>query len=125
MNTEDPKIEDLYATGVVADIVRVLEMPDGTTTVILQGKKRFQLEELSAYDPYLIGKIKLLEDVMPDKSDREFEALVSTIKDLTIKMLGAASEPTPEIGFIMACILIVCPSILAVTYFERTKIMLL
>lgn len=99
MNTEDPKIEDLYATGVVADIVRVLEMPDGTTTVILQGKKRFQLEELSAYDPYLIGKIKLLEDVMPDKSDREFEALVSTIKDLTIKMLGAASEPPRDLIF--------------------------
>ena len=99
MNTEDPKMEDLYTTGVVADIVRVLEMPDGTTTVILQGKKRFQLEELSAYDPYLTGKIKLLEDVMPDKSDREFEALVSTIKDLTIKMLGAASEPPRDLIF--------------------------
>lgn len=99
MNTEDPKLEDLYTTGVVADIVRVLEMPDGTTTVILQGKKRFQLEELSADDPYLTGKIKLLEDVMPDKSDREFEALVSTIKDLTIKMLGAASEPPRDLIF--------------------------
>ena len=99
MDTEDPKIEDLYTTGVVADIVRVLEMPDGTTTVILQGKKRFQLEELSTYDPYLTGKIKLLEDIMPDKSDREFEALVSTIKDLTIKMLGATSEPPRDLIF--------------------------
>ena len=49
MNTEDPKIEDLYATGVVADIVRVLEMPDGTTTVILQGKKRKNGQFLSHF----------------------------------------------------------------------------
>ena len=46
MNTEDPGFDDLYTTGVIADIVRVLEMPDGTTTVILQGKKRFSLEAL-------------------------------------------------------------------------------
>ena len=67
--------------------------------MILQGKKRFLLEELSADDPYLTGKIKLLEDIMPDKSDREFEALVSTIKDLTIKMLGAVSQPPRDLIF--------------------------
>ena len=46
MGTEDPILEDLYTTGVIADIVRVLEMPDGSTTVILQGKKRFELNEV-------------------------------------------------------------------------------
>ena len=99
MNTEDPGFDDLYTTGVIADIVRVLEMPDGTTTVILQGKKRFSLDALEETEPYLKGKISLLEDKMPDKTDREFEALISTIKDLTIKMLGSLSEPPRDLIF--------------------------
>lgn len=99
VNTEDPEYNDLYTTGVIADIVRVLEMPDGTTTVILQGKKRFSLDALEETEPYLKGKITLLEDRMPDKTDREFEALISTIKDLTIKMLGSMSEPPRDLIF--------------------------
>lgn len=99
MDTEDPVLEDLYITGVIADIVRVLEMPDGSTTVILQGKKRFELNELTETDPYLSGKITVLEDTKPDKTDREFEALISTIKDLTIKMLGAVAEPPRDLIF--------------------------
>lgn len=99
MDTEDPGLDDLYAIGVIADIVRVLEMPDGTTTVILQGKKRFRLDELTDAEPYLKGEITLLDDTFPDKSDREFEALISTIKDLTVKMLGAASEPPRDLMF--------------------------
>lgn len=99
MDTEDPVLEDLYTTGVIADIVRVLEMPDGSTTVILQGKKRFELNELTDTDPYLSGKITVLEDTKPDKTDREFEALISTIKDLTIKMLGAVAEPPRDLIF--------------------------
>lgn len=99
MDTEDPGLEDVYTIGVIADIVRVLEMPDGTTTVILQGKKRFRLNELTETEPYLKGEITLLDDTFPDKSDREFEALISTIKDLTVKMLGAASEPPRDLMF--------------------------
>ena len=99
MDTEDPVLEDLYTTGVIADIVRVLEMPDGSTTVILQGKKRFELNELTETDPYLSGKITVLDDTKPDKTDREFEALISTIKDLTIKMLGAVAEPPRDLIF--------------------------
>ena len=99
MGTEDPILEDLYTTGVIADIVRVLEMPDGSTSVILQGKKRFELNELTETDPYLSGKITVLEDTKPDKTDREFEALISTIKDLTIKMLGAVAEPPRDLIF--------------------------
>lgn len=101
MGTEDPILEDLYTTGVIADIVRVLEMPDGSTTVILQGKKRFELNELTETDPYLSGKITVLEDTKPDKTDREFEALISTIKDLTIKMLGAVAEPPRDLIFLI------------------------
>ncbi|MDR1403909.1 MAG: endopeptidase La [Tannerellaceae bacterium] len=99
VNTEEPLLEDLYTTGVIADVVRVLEMPDGTTTVILQGKKRFLLNELTDTEPYLKGKISLLEDKIPDKGDREYEALISTIKDLTIKMLSSVTEPPRDLIF--------------------------
>ncbi|MCC8153761.1 MAG: endopeptidase La [Tannerellaceae bacterium] len=99
MNVEDPGMDDLYSVGVVADIVRVLEMPDGTTTVILQGKKRFQLNNLNQQEPFLQGEISILEDAMPEKTDREFEALTSTIKDLTIKMLNSISEPPRDLVF--------------------------
>ena len=90
INTEDPQKEDLYSVGVIADVIRVLEMPDETTTVILQGKKRFELLELLESDSFLKGRINILEDEIPQKRDREFEALVSTIKDLTVKILSAA-----------------------------------
>lgn len=99
MNTEDPGLNDLYDTGVIADIVRVLEMPDGTTTVILQGKKRFYLSALQDTEPYLKGRVTLLDDTLPKKNDREFDVLVSTIKELTVKMLGAASEPPRDLIF--------------------------
>ncbi|MDR1343833.1 MAG: endopeptidase La [Tannerellaceae bacterium] len=92
VSVEDPKIEDLYSVGVVADVVRMLEMPDGTTTALIQGKKRFELNELIETDSYLQGKITMLEDEMPKKNDREFEALFSTIKELTVKMLAALTE---------------------------------
>ncbi len=93
MDTEEPKLDDLYTTGVVAEILRILEMPDGSTTVILQGKKRFALDELIETEPYLKGRITLLEDTRPQRTDREFDALLSNVKDLTLKMLRANTEP--------------------------------
>ena len=79
--------------------MRVLEMPDGTTTVILQGKKRFSLKSLIDTEPFLTGKISQLDDARPKKNDREFEALASTIKDLTVKMLSSTMEPPRDLIF--------------------------
>lgn len=81
----------------MGEIVRILEMPDEMTTIILQGKRRFRLNELTETEPYLKGRIELMEDKKPDKGDREFEALISTIKDLTIKLLGASMEPPRDL----------------------------
>jgi ATP-dependent Lon protease len=96
---DEPGFDDLYDVGVITEILRVLEMPDGTTTVILQGKKRFSLNSLVETEPYLTGSISQLEESRPKKSDREFEALSSTIKDLTVNMLAATMEPPRDLIF--------------------------
>ena len=96
---DEPSFDDLYHVGVIAEIMRVLEMPDGTTTVILQGKRRFQLESINETEPFLVGKIAQLEETRPKKSDREFEALTSTLKDLTVKMLSSTMEPPRDLIF--------------------------
>ena len=77
-HTEDPKLEDLHNVGTVGRIVRVLEMPDQTTTVILQGMKRLRLKDIVDTHPYLKGEVELLEEDVPNKDDKEFQALVET-----------------------------------------------
>ncbi|MDR2496746.1 MAG: endopeptidase La [Tannerellaceae bacterium] len=98
-DTQDPEMADLYNIGVVADVVKMLEMPNGATTVILQGKRRFELNEITGSEPYLRGKITLFEDAVPKTGDREFEALILTIKDLTVKILSAIAEPPRDLVF--------------------------
>ena len=73
-DTEYPGLEDLHRIGTVAKIVRTLEMPDQTTTVILQGSKRMELQELTATEPYLKARVKLLDEILPDKNDRSKRA---------------------------------------------------
>jgi len=98
-DVEDPDMDDLHSIGVIGEIVRVLDMPNGSTTVILQGKKRFALNSLTETEPYWSGNITLLEEILPEKKDREFEALISTIKDLTIKMMNAMANPPRDLIF--------------------------
>lgn len=95
--TEDPGLEDLFGIGVIAEVIRVLEMPDGSTTAIIQGKRRFMLTEITSSEPYMKAKITQIGETVPNKTDREFEALISTIKDLTIKMLHAISNPPRDL----------------------------
>ena len=89
-HTEDPKLEDLHNVGTVGRIVRVLEMPDQTTTVILQGMKRLRLKDIVDTHPYLKGEIELLEEDVPNKDDKEFQALVETCKDLTMRYIKSS-----------------------------------
>ena len=96
-DVEEPGLDDLYPIGTVAEVLRVLELPDGSTTAILQGRKRMTLHSLTATEPYLNGTITLLDDHPAGKDDREFEALISTIKDLTIKMLETAGDPPRDL----------------------------
>ena len=88
--TEDPGYEDLHTIGTIAKVVRTLEMPDQTTTVILQGLKRAKLEEITITLPYLKGRVKTLEEEIPSKDDKEFIALVEACKDLTIRYIKSS-----------------------------------
>ena len=96
---EDPEVSDLYPVGVVADVIKVLEMPDETTTVILQGRRRFVVGDQTATQPYLRAQVVLLEDEMPEKKDKEYEALILSIKELTLKMLRTIGDQAKEMAF--------------------------
>jgi ATP-dependent Lon protease len=98
-NINDPGAADLHPTGLVARIVRILEMPDNTTTVILQGMKRCTLVELVSPEPYITGRILLKEDIVPLKEDREMEALIQAIKDLSVKIIKNSSNIPQEASF--------------------------
>ena len=85
---EEPGFDDLYHCGTVAEVIRVFDIPGGTTTVVLQGKHRFQLEGLVNNDPFMLGRYHLNHSVIPnEEEDREFNVVLSRIKDLTIKIL--------------------------------------
>ncbi len=96
---DDPTIDQLYPMGTVAQVVRILEMPDNTTTVILEGKRRFHLGELEAEKPYMKARITLVEDVIPDPNDGLFTALVSSIKDLATNIINNSGMLSPEMAF--------------------------
>ena len=98
-NTDEPKFEELYKVGTVAQIVRILEMPDGSTSVIIQGKKRFQIEKLIKSEPYYVAGVQALEDNRPKKKDPEFEAIVGSLKDLSLKIIKLSSNIPPEASF--------------------------
>ena len=83
---ELPQVSDLNKIGTVAQILKVLKMPDGNITAVIQGRKRFELDEMIEKDPYYKAKIKDYVEVKP-YSDKEFDALVSSVKDLALKII--------------------------------------
>lgn len=93
--TENPSMNDLHSIGTISKIVRILEMPDQTTTVILQGVKRMEIKEIVKTTPYLKGKITTLEEEIPPKTDKEFVALVEACKDLTVRYIKS-SDTIPQ-----------------------------
>ena len=99
-NVEDPEMKDLCDTGTVAKIVKLIKMPDGGTTVIIQGKKRFKMVAIVEEDPYFKAKIQLLpEDEIPVEQD--FEAYTSTIKDLASQIIQLSPNLPTEAAIIL------------------------
>ena len=85
-NIEDPTAKDIFKTGTVASILRVLKMPDGNTTIIIQGKKRFEIEEVTSEEPYITATIKEVEESKPALENEEFKAIIDSIKELALKI---------------------------------------
>lgn len=84
---EDPTLKDIHTTGVVAQILRVLKMPDGNTTIIIQGKKRFEIEAIIQDKPYLKATVKeAIEDKEVD-DEKEFEAIIESIKEQALEVI--------------------------------------
>ena len=99
-DVDEPVIEDLYHIGTVAKVIKLLEMPDGSTSAIIQGKKRFELEELVATEPYFKAKVKALNDIEPEEDkSRDYEALISSLKDLSLRIIKYSSNIPPEASF--------------------------
>lgn len=96
---DDPAFKDLYSVGVFAEIIKVLEMPDGTTNVILQGKGCFNLVSLSAEIPYLRGNVVPLQEIMPAHDDEEFSVLITSLHELVSKMLNTLGEEGKDMFF--------------------------
>ncbi len=96
---EEPRAEDLNKVGTIATIMRMLRMPDGSTTAIIQGKKRFEITEMIKVEPYFTAKVKEFAEVRPDKNDSEFDALVSSLKDLAQDIIKQSPHIPSEATF--------------------------
>ncbi len=96
---DDPNINELFSMGTVAQVVRILEMPDNSTTVILEGKHRFVLGDLQTSKPFMKAKVNLVDEILPDANDSSFLGLVSSIKDLAINIINDSGAISPEMAF--------------------------
>ena len=96
---EDPKFEDLNQVGTVAHILKMLRMPDGNTTVIIQGKKRFKLDKLKQAEPYIRCSVVPFPEVIASKTDKEFPALVSSLKDMALQIIQQSPNIPSDAAF--------------------------
>ncbi|MCF4102817.1 endopeptidase La [Gillisia sp. M10.2A] len=96
---ENPTTKDINKTGVVARILRVLKMPDGNTTVIIQGKKRFEIVEVTQEKPYFSATIKEVPEERPEPDNQEFGAIVDSIKDLSLQIIKGSPNIPSEASF--------------------------
>ena len=96
--TENPQQNDLYTIGTAAIVLKLLEMPDGTTTAIVQGKKRIQLDDILYEDPYLVGKVFVKEEEKIENDDQEYHAIFDSLKEMTSKIIQYTNTPK-ELNF--------------------------
>ncbi len=96
---EDPKAGDIYPIGTVARILKVLKMPDGNTTVIIQGKKRFGVAEVITEDPYITATVREVPEARPTKKNKEFGAIAESIKELALQIIKDSPSIPSEASF--------------------------
>jgi len=93
---DDPTLADLYQVGTMAKILKLLVLPDGNTTIIIQGQSRFQIEEELQNTPYLAARVSYAPEIFPNKNSKEVKALVASLKDAAAKMLRLNPEIPQE-----------------------------
>ncbi|MCD4772158.1 MAG: endopeptidase La, partial [Bacteroidales bacterium] len=98
-NEEDPGFKDLNKIGTVAQIIKILQMPDGSTTAIIQGKKRFQLMEMIETEPYFKARVSDFEVKQDIEDEHKFKALISSVKDLSIQIIKKSPNIPSEAAF--------------------------
>ena len=98
-SVEDPTATDIHETGTVARILRVLKMPDGNTTVIIQGKKRFKVAEVITEDPYINATIREVPEARPAENNKEFGAIIDSIKELALQIIKESPNIPSEASF--------------------------
>jgi len=96
---ESPNFSDLNTVGTVAEIVRLLKMPDGSSTVIIQGKRRFEIVTPLQTEPYMKAKVNILNEVPIDKKDKEFKVMINTVKDLALQIIRDSPNIPSEAQF--------------------------
>lgn len=96
---ENPGPEDLYSVGTAARILKVLEMPNGNLTVILHGIEKFEIREFVSSDPFFKANVRPLKDLTPDKSNIELDALIESVKEIALKIIGLSSNIPQEATF--------------------------
>ena len=96
---EDPKANDIFKIGTVAKILKVLQMPDGNTTVIIQGKRRFEIDRIISEKPYITANIKSSPEVNPGPKNSEFTATIDSIKDLALEIIKRNPNIPSEASF--------------------------
>jgi ATP-dependent Lon protease len=96
---ENPGYDDLHRVGTIGQIVKLLEMPDGSTTAIIQGRKRMALGELVSDDPYFIAHTRPMPEKKADEASKDFDAIVGSLKDLSLKIIKINPNISPEASF--------------------------
>jgi ATP-dependent Lon protease len=96
---ENPGFPDLHSVGTIGQIVKLLEMPDGSTTAIIQGRKRMVLSELVSDDPYFMARVKSMPERKPELLSKDFDAIVGSLKDLSLKIIKINPNISPEASF--------------------------
>jgi ATP-dependent Lon protease len=96
---EEPVEDDLYKVGVVARIIKILQMPDGNTTAIIQGKKRFKIEQVIQLEPYIKARVTNYETITQHPETKDFQALIESVKDIAIQIVEKSPELPSEASF--------------------------
>ena len=98
-SVSEPTFSDINKIGTVAKILRVLQMPDGNLTIIIQGKKRFQIKNIVSEDPFILSSVEEIKEFNPEKDDKEFIATIDSIKDLSLKIINDNPNIPTEASF--------------------------